>query len=86
MPHFHLHIRNGSGVADDEEGREFRDLSEAKRAALQGLRDLMAEELRSGVLYAGSFIEVTDSQGAVLAVVTFTDAVELKDAQPNKGG
>lgn len=50
MPRFYLHICNGSGFVEDEEGMNLPDLAAARKEALKGLRSLLAEELRSGTL------------------------------------
>jgi hypothetical protein len=76
MPCFHLHIRDGFEVLD-EEGQEFASLGDARQAAVASARDMMAADIRTGRLSLGDRIEITDGDGAVLDIVVFRDAVQL---------
>jgi hypothetical protein len=78
MPRFYLHICNGSGFTEDEEGREFRDADAALEAAIHGIRDLMAEELRKGEINIASFVEIEDELRQLVRTVAFTEAVAVK--------
>jgi hypothetical protein len=45
MPHFYLHVCNGNGFTEGEEGAELPDVEAARMRAVAGLRDLLASEL-----------------------------------------
>jgi hypothetical protein len=44
---------NGDGFTTDEDGQELPDIHAARAAAIAGLRDIMASELKDGVLKLG---------------------------------
>jgi len=77
VPCFHLNIRDGFDVVD-EEGQEFASLDDARRAAVASARDLMAADIRSGLLSLDERIEITDPAGAILATVCFRDAIRVR--------
>ena len=81
MPLFYLHVCNGSGFIEDEEGQELPDLAAAREAAIDGARDIMREDIRRGELDPASFIEVEDSEHQHLFTLQFSEAVRIKDAQ-----
>lgn len=78
MPRFHLHIQDRAGRSPDEEGLELEDLAAARSQALDGIRSLAGEEVRTGVLTLDGHVEITDQAGNLLDVVRFVDAVELR--------
>ena len=84
MPRFFLHVCNGMGFVEDEEGVEVADLEGARLVAVNGLRDLMAGELKEGQLNAASFIEIVDAHGDLQTIVSFQDAVTVTgDTRPS---
>ena len=44
--------------ANDHEGMELPDLEAAKLEALRSIREMMAEDIKSGKLYLGSCIHI----------------------------
>jgi hypothetical protein len=80
MPKYFLHIRSEGRLIPDEEGAELRDLSEARKLAVQGARDLLAEKLRTGEPLDGDLIEITDVDGRVLNVLRFRDVFGIDPA------
>lgn len=84
MPRFYLHIYNGSGVAEDLEGQELADTAAARRAAIEGLRDILASELRGGKLDTASFVEIEDEARHPVATVSFDEAVRITDETPRR--
>jgi len=78
MPRFYLHIRNGSGYAEDPEGQDLSDLSAARSAAIDGVRSLLSEEARHGELDLGGSIEIANEDGNILLIVPFSDAINLR--------
>ena len=77
MTRFYLHIHNGIGLSEDEEGCECPDLEAARNEAIRGIRSLLAAELIEGSIDLCGRIEVADEAGRIVAVVPFRDAVEL---------
>ena len=78
MPRYYFHVCNGKGFTEDEAGQEFPDEAAARDAAVQGIRDLMAEELRRGQINVASFVEIEDADRQLVATVAFTEAVEMR--------
>ena len=77
MPRFYLHICNGTGFTEDEEGTDLADVEAARRKAIDGLRDIMATEMRRGEINMGSFIEIEDEQHQLVATIPFLEAVRV---------
>ena len=79
MPLYFLHVCDSNGFAEDDEGHELADLAAARRAAVAGLRDIMAGDLQSGYLNTACFVEIEDEQHDLLATISFADAVRISD-------
>jgi hypothetical protein len=77
MPKYYLHLCNGTGFTEDQEGSEHPDYEAAHAAALSGLREVMAFEMKRGELNMGSFIEIEDADHKLLAIVPFNEAVSV---------
>lgn len=76
MPRFFLSLRDGEFLPDDE-GQEFADLDAARDTALRGAREIMAEDVKRGVLSLNDSVEITDENGTRVATVVFRDAVRI---------
>ena len=77
MPVFFLHLRNGTEVTEDLEGEIFDDLASAKREALQGAREIMADHLRYGeALGVRREFVISDEVGNLLSTVPFSAAIQ----------
>ena len=76
MPRFYLHVCNGNGFTEDEEGAEIADLAAARLIAVDGLRDILAGEIRAGVLRRASFIEIENEDRQLVSTVSFEDAIQ----------
>ena len=72
-----MHICDGHGFIEDEEGRNLADDAEAREEAVAAARDIMSNDLRNGLLDLTSFIEVEDETGKLLFAVTFAEAVTV---------
>lgn len=77
MPRFYLHLSLGDAVIEDEEGCELPDPAHARRRAIEGLRDVVAGELRRGNIDLSSFIEIEDQNHALLMTVPLSEAVRI---------
>ncbi len=78
-----MHICNGNGFVEDQEGRELASDAEARKLAIEAARDVMAGDVRTGLLDLSSFIEVEDESHALLFTITFADAVTVTPAGPS---
>ncbi len=77
MPRFYMHVCNGNGFVEDEEGVELADGDAARAKAIEAARDIMASDLRRGELDLSSFIEVEDEAHGLVFTLHFSDAVKL---------
>ena len=76
MPHYFLHLRDGSQLFEDPEGQTFDDLAAAVREATQGAREIMADNLRFGKpLGVHREIVVSDIEGRPVSTVAFRTAL-----------
>jgi hypothetical protein len=76
MPRFHMNIRHGDELVEDEEGSEFPSLTEAQREAVKSARELMAARVASGQRPNHSSFEITDTSGRVVLVMPFQEAFD----------
>lgn len=74
MARYFFHVCNGDGFTEDEEGLELGNEAAARAAAVLSARDIMAAEIRNGLLNPASFIEVEDGEHNHLFTVLFSDA------------
>jgi len=89
MPHYYFHICDGSAFIQDEDGVELADNAAAREAAIVGLRDVMAAEVKGGGINLASFIEIENERRQHIETISFTDAVSLADTgvtQPRSQG
>jgi len=77
MPLFFMHVCNGNGFVEDQEGVELADGDMARAKAVEAARDVMAGDLRKGELDLSSFIEVEDEGHNLLFTLHFSEAVKL---------
>ena len=77
MPRYYMHVCNGAGFVEDEEGRDLPDDATARSEAIVAARDIMGAELRNGELDLSSFIEVEDEKRNLLFTIHFGDAVKI---------
>ena len=77
MPLYYMHVCNGAGFVEDEEGRDLPDDATAHSEAIAAARDIMGADLRNGELDLSSFIEVEDENRKLLFTIHFADAVKI---------
>lgn len=78
MPRYFFHVRNSIGNAEDEEGRDLSSLEEARREAVKGIRSIISDEVKQGLIDLRGEITVTDEDGAAVLKLRFEEAVELR--------
>ncbi|MBB5717000.1 DUF6894 family protein [Sphingomonas aerophila] len=78
MTRFYLHVFNSSR-AFDTEGCELPDLETATLNAVQGARELIAEDILAGrPISQRHRIEITGEDGRLLHEVCFGDVMQLQ--------
>ena len=75
MTMYYFHLRDGRQYVPDETGMDLPDIEAARVEAVQGARDILADQLRAGEALDGQAIEIANAAGEVLEVVTFKDAL-----------
>jgi len=72
---YFLHIWHGGDSIEEQEAKQFTDLRAAFAAAAESVRDLLIEMVRERRRAdgAGSYVEITDEEGAVMARVALGD-------------
>jgi hypothetical protein len=79
MPRYYFNLYNDMDTVD-EEGAELQDLGAAKDMAIRGARELMGDHVRHGrSLTLSHRVEITDSQGTVLAIIPFRELITIVD-------
>ena len=78
MPRYYFHLHNDVDGRDDE-GRELADVDAARAEAIKGARDLIAEDVRQGIVTLSHWIEVRDQRGHQVLRVRYRDAVIFRD-------
>jgi hypothetical protein len=78
MPRFYLTVCNDVRAIDDE-GEELPDLEAATSRAVQGARELIAEQVLAGrPISQEHCIEIADTEGTVLHTVYFAEVIQLR--------
>ena len=73
MPRYFLRLRVDSRLIQDPDGSMLPNLDEAHLEAVQGARDILAEQHRRGATLDGNQIEIHDEAGALIDTVHFHD-------------
>lgn len=79
MPHYYFHVCDGGGVSADEEGLDVADLAAARTHAIDGIRSILSDEIRTGEVSIGGRVLIMDESNRILLTVPFTDAVKVDD-------
>jgi hypothetical protein len=78
LPHYFFHLYNEE-VLKDQSGEEFIDEGAARRAAIRGISELIAENIVQGKLVdLGDRIDVADEHGRIITTITFGDLFHVR--------
>jgi hypothetical protein len=78
---FYFHLHNDMDVPDDD-GKELHNLEAAHAHAIRMARFEVSEAVvRDGRIVLSDHIDVEDGNGAVLATISFRDAVKIEDGR-----
>lgn len=78
MTIYYFHLRDGEAIDHDDIGIELPTIEDAREAAWQGARDLIAECVKDDEdLNITRVFEICDENGDCLAQVTFRDTIRL---------
>ncbi|BBC71867.1 conserved hypothetical protein [Altererythrobacter sp. B11] len=76
MPRFFIEVVDHAGIAEDHVGLECRDFPHARLCAIEGIRSLLADEMRQGRLDLGGRAVIMDEARRELETLPFTAAFE----------
>ena len=74
MARYFMHLRNGTDELLDPEGLEFADLEALRRAVLHSARDLIAGDVRNGIIDLRYRIDAEDAEGQTVYSLPFKHA------------
>jgi hypothetical protein len=78
MPLYFFHVREGSDLNRDAEGRDLSDVEAARREAINSVREIISEKLHHGGALNHRSIEIADETGHVVDVIHSREVL-LKD-------
>lgn len=77
MPRYFLQLRHGENETLDPEGTEYSDTCALERAMFAGARDLIAGDVKNGLIDLRFRIDAEDEDGALVRSLRFVEAVDL---------
>ena len=77
MARYFLHLRDSTEQILDPEGQEFGDMDEVRHAVLAAARDLMAGDIRGGVIDLRFRIDAEDANGTIVYRLPFKHALSI---------
>ena len=77
MAKFFLHLRDGTDELLDPEGQEFADMEALRRHVMITVRDLMAGDVRNGLIDFRYHIDAQDEAGKVVYSLPFRHAISV---------
>jgi hypothetical protein len=77
MSRYFMHLRDGSDELLDPEGGDYPDLESMRRAVLLCARDLMAGDIRGGVIDFRFRIDAEDEDGNLVYSLPFEHALSI---------
>jgi hypothetical protein len=81
MPIYFIHVYQRGRLAEDKDGKHFANLKAAELEAIHAAREMGAQRVRAGrVLDLASRLEIVDATGRLVSVVTFKDAIPVRNA------
>ena len=75
MAQFYFNFRNGAEFFEDVEGRDLADIASARATGIASLRDILADDVRAGVLHRASTIEIEDADHRPVVTIALADAL-----------
>jgi hypothetical protein len=77
MARYYLHLRDGSDELLDPEGLELTDLDSVRKAVLLAVRDMIAGDVRGGIIDFRYRIDAEDEAGAIVYSLPFRHAFTI---------
>ena len=77
MAQYFLHLRDSVDELLDPEGQEFADLDALKKAVLISARDLLAGDVRNGIIDLRYRIDAENADGEIVYTLPFKHAFSV---------
>jgi hypothetical protein len=78
MRTYFFHLRDGTDVLLDPEGRKFPSLDAVVAATLFEARDIISSDAKTGAINLDQQLEVEDDLGAIVHTLKLKNAVSIK--------
>ncbi|HEX8400394.1 MAG TPA: hypothetical protein VF628_01680 [Allosphingosinicella sp.] len=82
MALFYFHLRDGTDILLDPEGRPLACLADVQKAALMEARSIISDDARTGRIMLDQRIDVEDEFRDLVHSLPFADAVEIVLTRP----
>jgi hypothetical protein len=77
MARYFMHLRNAVDVVIDPDGKEFATMEELRTAVMFCARDILAGDLRNGVIDVRYRIDAEDEHGGIVYTLPFKHAFNI---------
>jgi Domain of unknown function (DUF6894) len=75
---YYFHLRDGTDVLLDPDGRALPSLAAVAGVALHEARAIISAEAKGGEISLDQSIDVEDQAGQVVHTLAFTEAIQIK--------
>ena len=80
MQTYYFHLRDGTDVLLDPDGRALPSLAVVAGAALFEARAIISADVKAGRISLAQSIDVENESGTLVHTLAFTDAVEIRSS------
>jgi len=77
VPRFYMQLRDGSEELLDPDGLEYADIDGLKKKVLVAVRELISEDVKSGVVDLRFRIDAENREGVVVYTLGFAKALDI---------
>ena len=81
MIRYFMHLRDSIDECLDPEGKEFDDMESLRKAVIFTVRDLMAGDIREGIIDFRFRIDAEDESGEIVYSLPFKHALSIVPAE-----
>jgi transcription initiation factor IIE alpha subunit len=77
MARYFMHLRDGVDELLDAEGKDFANMEELRKWVMFTVRDLLAADIRNGLIDFRYRIDAEDEAGAIVYTLAFKHALSI---------
>jgi len=77
MARYFMHLRDGVDELLDAEGKDFANMEELRKWVMFTVRDLLAADIRNGLIDFRYRIDAEDEAGAIVYTLAFKHALNI---------